>query len=63
MNNNAHKMRAKEVSRDDPVPLYLQIKQVIKEQIVEGVLEPGAALPSERKLCKIYDVSHIVSPQ
>ncbi len=51
------------LKKDSPVPLYIQLKEIIKEQIAEGVLKPQMPLPSERELCKIYDISHITVRQ
>jgi len=51
------------LKKDSPVPLYIQLKEIIKEQIAEGVLRPQMPLPSERELCKIYDISHITVRQ
>ncbi|MCL5408763.1 MAG: GntR family transcriptional regulator [Candidatus Omnitrophica bacterium] len=51
------------IDRKNPVPMYVQIKQIIKSQIAEGILKPGSLLDSERKLCKIYNVSHITVRQ
>ena len=60
---NIADMSNKKISRESPVPLYIQLKELIKGQIAEGVLKPGASLPSERKLCKLYGVSHITVRQ
>lgn len=58
------KMYANEkVDRKSSVPMYIQIKQDIKEQIAEGILKPGSLITSERKLCKVYNVSHITVRQ
>jgi GntR family transcriptional regulator len=46
-----------QINEAAPVPLYYQIKQQIKQNIVGGVLSPGTALPSERELCERYGVS------
>lgn len=51
------------VNRNSPVPLYIQLKDIIKEQIAEGILIPDKPLPSERELCTIYDISHITVRQ
>lgn len=40
-------------------PLYLQIRDILVEQIESGVLSPGDALPGERKLAEKYDVSRV----
>ena len=47
------------LTRESPTPLYHQLKHIITQQIAEGVFKPGSAIPSERKLCELYDVSHI----
>jgi DNA-binding GntR family transcriptional regulator len=38
-------------------PAYLQLVNILKEQIAEGVYLPGNRLPSESELCKRYQVS------
>lgn len=47
------------VNRQDPVPLYEQIKFILREQITGGQLKPGVQLPTESALCKQYEVSRI----
>ncbi len=47
------------VDRSSPTPLYEQIKHILREQILNGDLPPGARLPSEYELCEVYDVSRI----
>ena len=42
-----------------PEPLYLQISQQLRAQILIGELEAGMALPSIRGLAKEYNVSVI----
>lgn len=37
-------------------PLYLQIKDFLKEQIVQGTLGPGSRLPATRELAALVDV-------
>jgi GntR family transcriptional regulator len=46
-----------QINEAAPLPLYYQIKQQIKQNIVGGLLSPGTALPSERELCERYGVS------
>ncbi|MEA3335032.1 MAG: GntR family transcriptional regulator [Chloroflexota bacterium] len=41
------------------LPLYAQIKEIISDQIEKGELVPGDRIPSQRELCKQYDVSHM----
>ena len=40
-------------------PLYLQLRQRLEEEIRNGALSPGAALPSEREIAEICDVSRV----
>jgi GntR family transcriptional regulator len=40
-------------------PLYLQLRQRLEEEIRNGVLGPGAPLPSEREIAEICDVSRV----
>jgi DNA-binding GntR family transcriptional regulator len=44
---------------ENPVPLYLQLKEILTKKIKEGLLKPGEKLPSERELCEKYSVSRI----
>ena len=39
------------------VPAYLQLKDYLKEMILEGVLTPGVKLPSTRELSRLAGVS------
>lgn len=47
------------LNRDAAVPLYVQLADIIKNNINQGCLAPGAPIPSEAKLMKSYDVSRI----
>lgn len=40
-------------------PLYMQLKQIIKEDISKGVYKAGQKLPPEAELCSTYGVSRI----
>jgi GntR family transcriptional regulator, frlABCD operon transcriptional regulator len=40
-------------------PLYDQLKQIIKDSIVQEVYKQGERLPNEAELCEIYGVSRI----
>ena len=44
-------------------PIYEQITSQIKEMIMKGILKPGEALPSMRKLAKDLHVSVITTHQ
>lgn len=45
------------IDRDVPIPAYYQLKQLIKEQIQQGQLQPGDRLPTEAELCEQYNLS------
>ena len=45
------------LNRKIPVPLYYQLKEIIKEEIEEGKLKPGDPIPSERELSEKYGIS------
>lgn len=45
------------LDRESPTPLYRQLSDILASQIIEGSLEPGDALPSERQLCEEFDLS------
>jgi len=46
-----------------PTPLYIQIKESISSAISLGEWEPDMQIPSERELCKKYNVSRITVRQ
>lgn len=39
--------------------LYLQVRDILVDQIESGTLSPGDALPGERTLAEMYDVSRV----
>jgi GntR family transcriptional regulator len=45
------------LDHQSPIPLYLQLKDLLASQIVDHSLQPGDPLPSERQLCERFDVS------
>ncbi|HZS76738.1 MAG TPA: GntR family transcriptional regulator [Ktedonobacteraceae bacterium] len=46
-----------------PVPLYHQLKEVLRNEIERGVYKPGDRLPSEPELMREYGVSRITVRQ
>ena len=56
-------MRLREVDRNSPVPLYYQIKEIIKEYIKEKNLKPHDMLPPEEELSKMFKVSRMTVRQ
>lgn len=50
--------RSKKIlDKNNPKPLYYQLKEIIKEDIYSGKLLPGEAILSERELIAYYNVS------
>ena len=49
----------KKLKQTDAVPLYIQLKNIIKEEIASGILKPNERLLSEAELSKKYDISRI----
>src|SRR6266699_289497 len=45
------------LERSNPLPLYYQLKEVLKQQIRAGHLAPHTAIPSEPELVSSYHVS------
>src|SRR5918911_3838227 len=45
------------LERSNPVPLYYQLKEVLRQQIHAGHLAPHSAIPSEPELVARYHVS------
>lgn len=45
------------LDRDGPVPIYVQIADLIKQRIQEGELAPGDAVPSEATLETEYGIA------
>ena len=39
-------------------PIYIQIGTFIKEQIINGTIQPGEKLPSVREYAVLFEVSH-----
>lgn len=47
------------IDRKSKIPLYEQLKLLLQDQILLGVLAPGMLLPTELQLCQKYDISRI----
>ena len=46
-----------QIDRTIPVPIYYQLKTLIKGQIEDGSLKPGDQVPTEEEICERYSVS------
>jgi GntR family transcriptional regulator len=42
-----------------PFPLYLQVQDTIRRQIIQGEYQPGTVIPSEPRLERLFGVSRI----
>ncbi|SAK76042.1 GntR family transcriptional regulator [Caballeronia hypogeia] len=55
--------RRPSISPDAPVPLYAQIKDVLRSGILDGRYPPHSRMPSESELQTMFDVSRITIRQ
>ena len=51
----------RKISRDNPVPLHYQLKEILQEMIENEVLKPGESIPTERELCEVQGVSRMTA--
>ncbi len=49
------------VDSDSPIPLYYQIREQLRQQILSGLLRPGDLLPSEMQICAECGVSRMTA--
>ena len=45
------------IDRGSYEPAYVQLANILRRQISEGLFRPGDQLPSEAQLCRRYEVS------
>jgi GntR family transcriptional regulator len=45
------------IDKSQAIPLFVQLRSIIRSQIDSGQLEPHDQLPSERELSQMYDIS------
>lgn len=60
---NAEKTREKTVRNESMQPLYVQIKEILKQRIMDGDYEVHERLPSESEMMKLFGVSRITVRQ
>ena len=53
-------MKKKSLQKQD-IPLYVQLEQILRSQILTGELLPGKRIPTEKELAEIYQVSIITT--
>lgn len=51
------------LNKRSPIPLYYQLAEVLREQIRQGVLQPGNQVPPERQLSEQYGISRMTVRQ
>lgn len=49
----------RKVSKNSPVPLYYQLKEIIQELIENDILKPGDPIPTERELSELHGISRV----
>ena len=49
----------KKISKESPIPLHYQLKEILQEMIENEDLKPGQLIPTERELCEIQGVSRM----
>lgn len=52
-----------EIDKKSPIPIYFQLKNIIKDDIENGVLKPGSIIPSEREYSEKYGISRMTVRQ
>jgi GntR family transcriptional regulator len=51
------------IQKDSPLPLYYQLKELLRQEIESGHWQPGQRIPSEAELCQAFDISRTVVRQ
>lgn len=49
------------IDRNAPIPLYVQVKNILREQILNEEFGMGEQLPTEADLCDKYNISRITA--
>lgn len=49
------------IDSESPIPIYYQIREQLRRQILSGELKPGAPLPSEAQICTQCGVSRMTA--
>lgn len=51
------------IDKNSPIPVYYQLKEIIKEKIIQGIWQVGQCIASERELTETYGVSRMTVRQ
>lgn len=51
------------IDANRPVPLYYQLRELLRQQIVSGALKPGDQIPTEKELEERYGLSRVTVRQ
>lgn len=54
-------MRKRRVSKQSPIPLYYQLKEILQAMIDNEEFQPGDAFPTERELCEVHGISRMTA--
>jgi len=46
-----------EIRKEAPLPIYHQLKEIIKREIEQGKIKPGDRIPTEHELCSWFAIS------
>lgn len=63
LSDQPHYLSGARVQRSNPMPLYLQVGEALRQAITAGELVPGQELPTEAQLCELYGVSRVTVRQ
>jgi len=47
------------LDRESPVPLYYQLREVLRERLEDGLLHPGDRFPTETEICQATGLSRM----
>ena len=45
------------IDRNSPIPIYHQLKTLILDKVESGVWRPGDCIPTEQRLCQLFNIS------
>jgi GntR family transcriptional regulator len=51
------------ISKDSPIPLYFQLKELLRQEIESGRWQPGQQIPPEMEWCEAFGISRTVVRQ